>query len=303
MKDLIIVGAGCAGMTAAVYAARAGKSVLLLEGETLGGQIASSPLVENYPGIPSVSGMDFSDALFAQAQALGVEFDFAPVTGIRPGRPMAVLTADGARECKSIILATGARHRALGLPREAELTGHGVSYCAICDGAFYKGLRVAVVGGGSAALQSAEYLCGICEQVTLIHRRDSFRGETALVERVKRNANLSLALDSVVKELKGAEKLSALVLENLKTGEQTELAAAGLFVAAGQTPNSAPFAGQIKTDDAGYYLAAEDCATNQPGVFAAGDCRRKTVRQLTTAAADGTVAALAACAWVDGLAE
>jgi thioredoxin reductase (NADPH) len=300
VNDIVIIGAGTAGMTAAIYAARAGKSVMLLEGEALGGQIASSPRVENYPGLASVSGMDFSDALFQQVQNLGVQFTFGAATGIRAGSPMTVLTADGELPCKSIILATGSHHRGLGLARERELTGHGVSYCAICDGSFYKAQDVGVVGGGSAALQSAEYLCGVCHKVYLIHRRDTFRGEEKLVERLKKNANLEMILDSTVQSLQGEQKLSGITVRSKKTDVEREIALSGLFIAAGQEPSSAPFSGVVKTDDGGYYLAAEDCVTNVPGIFAAGDCRRKAVRQLTTAAADGSVAALAACTWVDG---
>lgn len=302
MKDILIVGAGCAGMTAALYAVRTGKSVLLLEGTAIGGQIASSPRVENYPGIPSVSGTDFSYALFDQAQALGVEFAFSAVTGLRPATaqaPFAVLTAEGPREGKSVILATGATHRTLGLPREKELTGHGVSYCAICDGAFYKGAEVAVVGGGSAALQSAEYLCGICSKVTLVVRRDEFRGEPALAARVTANPNLTVLWNTTVQALHGDGRLTGLTLRSAKTGALSELAVAGLFPAVGQTPATERFAGLIRTNEAGYFLAGEDCATSMPGVFAAGDCRAKTVRQLTTAAADGSVAALAARAWAE----
>jgi len=303
MTDIIVIGAGCAGLTAAIYAARAGKSVLVLEQEAVGGQIASSPRVENYPGIPAISGLEFSDRLLAQAEALGVELDYVRATGLRPGRAMAVLTEDGEKSCKSVVLAAGAKHRALGLPRERELAGRGVGYCAVCDGAFYKGRDVAVVGGGSAALQSAEYLAAICRSVTLIHRRNEFRGEAALAARAAALPNVRLELESVVTALLGEPELTGVTVKNRASGAEKQLAVAGLFIAAGQTPDTAAFETAVRLDENGYVLASEDCATSAPGVFAAGDCRRKPVRQLTTAAADGAVAALAACAWADRAAE
>jgi len=299
MTDLVIVGAGCAGLTAAIYAARAGKSVLVLEAGGVGGQIASSPRVENYPGIASISGLEFADRLCAQALALGAELEPVRAAGLLPGSPMTVLTDDGPREGRSVVLAVGTKHRALGLPREQALAGRGVGYCAVCDGAFYKGRDAAVVGGGSAALQSAEYLAGLCRTVTLIHRRAEFRGEAALAARVAALPNVRLALETVVEALEGADELGAVRLRNTRTGGRTRLEVPALFIAAGQTPDTAAFADAVRLDPDGYLLASEDCATSVPGVFAAGDCRSKQIRQLTTAAADGAVAALAACAWAD----
>lgn len=299
--DIVVIGAGIAGMTAAVYAVRAGKRVTVLECEGFGGQIASSPRVENYPGIAGISGADLSDAMYKQASDLGVEFAFAQAQSVAPQSDggFVVESDAGTYACRSVILATGAHHRGLGLPKEKELTGHGVAYCAVCDGAFYRDGKTAVVGGGSAALQSAEYLCGVCKEVVLIHRRDEFRGEAALAKRVCANPNLTLMLDSNVVEYLGDDKLTGIVVENKKTGVRTEVAVDGLFLAVGQQPANERFAPPVELDASGYVLAGEDCRTNVPGLFAAGDCRVKSVRQLTTAAADGTVAALAACTWVD----
>ena len=299
--DIVVIGAGIAGMTAAVYAVRAGKRVIVLECEAFGGQISSSPRVENYPGIAGISGADLSDALYKQASDLGVEFAFAQAQSIAPQADggFVVESDAGPYACRSVILASGAHHRGLGLPREKELTGHGVAYCAVCDGAFYRDGKTAVVGGGSAALQSAEYLCGVCKEVVLIHRRDEFRGEAALAKRVCANPNLTLMLDSNVVEYLGEDKLTGIVVENKKTGARTQVPVDGVFLCVGQAPGNGPFAPPVELDEAGYVKAGEDCRTNVPGLFAAGDCRAKSVRQLTTAAADGTVAALAACTWVD----
>lgn len=297
--DIIIIGGGCAGMSAAIYAARAGKGVLVLEGEGIGGQIASSPSVENYPGIEKISGVEFSDNLYAQAESCGAQFDFGSVTGIRIGDDMEVRTEESVMHCKSIIIAAGAKHRMLKVKREEEFIGHGVSYCAVCDGAFYKNMDVAVVGGGSTALQTAEYLCKMCSSVTLIHRRDSFRAEDALVNRVLAIPNLNIETDSVVEELLGEEELTGVMLKNTKSEEYTKLDVEGLFVSIGQDPQNEPFEDMVKLDEEGYIITDEDCMTSVPGVFAAGDCRHKKIRQLTTAAADGTIAAIAACSFID----
>ncbi len=302
MHDIIIVGAGTAGLTAAIYGVRAGKSVLVFENATYGGQIVSSPEVENYPGIKRVSGVDFAVQLYEQASEAGAKVEFAKVTGIQesmnqdPGQK-AVLANEKVYPCKTIILATGAKNRPLGLERESELTGRGVSYCATCDGNFYKDKTVAVVGGGNTALEDAAFLTEYCKKVYVIHRRDTFRGEDKLVSVLKGKANLEFVLDTVVTKLIG-EPLEAIECLHTKTNLKSTLAVEGLFVAIGQMPQNEDFAPPVQLDKSGYLIAAEDCRTNIPGIFAAGDCRTKTIRQLSTATADGTVAALGACEYI-----
>lgn len=302
MTDIIIIGGGTAGLTAAVYALRAGKSVLVLEGAVFGGQIASSPCVENYPGIASVSGLTFADTLLTQALDLGAAIDLDGVASITPkGHLFSVQMESNnmAYEAKSVIIATGAKHRTLGLANEERLTGKGISYCAVCDGAFFKDKNVAVMGGGSAALQTAQFLANICESVTLIHRRDTFRGEDAAAARLRTVPNVSFLLEHIVTELHGEVTLSAITVQNTKTEATQKIPLDGLFIAIGQAPANENFSNVVTLDDAGYIVSNESCTTATHGVFAAGDCRAKTVRQLTTAAADGTVAALAACAFID----
>ena len=297
--DIIIIGGGTAGMTAAVYARRAGKSVLLLEGETLGGQISASPRVENYPGIPAISGMDFSDRLFMQVTDLGADFELDTVTEITDGEVKTVVTAYGRYTASAIIAAVGLRHRRMELAGEEELIGRGISFCAVCDGAFYKGADVAVYGGGNTALQEALFLADICKSVTLIHRRAEFRADRILVERVKTRENIRLLTDCTVTAVKGSDTLEGLTATNVKTGEEEQVAVTGLFVAIGQLPRTEVLAGVVALDERGFVLAGEDCKTDREGIFAAGDCRQKEVRQLTTAAGDGAVAATAACEYLD----
>ncbi|MBO5036786.1 MAG: thioredoxin-disulfide reductase [Clostridia bacterium] len=294
MYDIIIIGAGPAGLTAAIYAARSGKSVLVYEKEGIGGQIAFSPRVENYPGIRSVSGSEFADNLYEQALSFGVDIELETVIGIETnGDIKTVLTESGKEQCKKIIIATGVQHKKLGLPEEDDYVGRGVSYCAVCDGAFFKNSDVAVVGGGNAALRSAQMLSGICSKVYLIHRRNEFRGEKMIVDELSSLANVEFVLDSVVSSIKGDDDLSAVEIENKITGVHTTLDVSALFVCVGQVPSNEAFKDIISLDENGYIIAGEDCKTNIDGIFAVGDCRTKTVRQLTTAAADGAVAALA----------
>ena len=299
MYDIGIIGGGTAGMTAAIYGQRAGKKTLIIEGGAFGGQITSSPNVENYPGIASVSGSEFSMNLLDQATKLGADTVTEQVTGIRDeGAQKVIVTKGQEYPCKSVILATGVTHRHLGAPGEERLTGAGVSYCATCDGMFFRGRDVAVVGGGSTALQDAEFLSNYCKKVYLIHRRDEFRGEDSIVKRLREKDNVEFILSATVKEIVGEMVVEKLILNHVKTGETSELPVNGVFVAVGQIPKNEMFADVVKLDVGGFILAAEDCVTSHPGIFAAGDCRTKEVRQLTTAAADGAVAALAACKYI-----
>lgn len=299
MYDIGIIGGGTAGMTAAIYGQRAGKRTIIIEGGNFGGQITSSPNVENYPGIVSVSGSEFSMNLLDQAMKLGTETVVEKVTGIRIEDGIKVIeTTDKAYPCRSIILATGVTHRHLGVADEERLTGSGVSYCATCDGAFFRGRDVAVIGGGSTALQDAEFLSNYCRKVYLVHRRDEFRGEDSIVKRLAAKENVEFVLSAVVKEILGENVVEGLILTNKKTGEDFRLDVSGVFIAVGQIPQNECFAEVVKLDENGFILAAEDCITSAPGIFAAGDCRTKEVRQLTTAAADGAVAALAACKYI-----
>ena len=299
MEDILIIGAGTAGMTAAIYGARAAKSVLMFEGKTYGGQIVPSPEVENYPAIKKTSGSEFAINLYEQATELGAKMKSEEVTSIKvDGKNLSVVTSKETYNGKTIIIATGAKNRPLGLAREEELIGKGISYCATCDGAFFKGKTVAVVGGGNTALEDSSFLTGYCEKVYLIHRRDSFRGEEKLVERLKSKPNLEFILDTTVTELIGEPNLQEIEISNVKTNTKSKLKVSGLFVAIGQVPQNGMFSPPVNLDEKGYIIAGEDCKTNVEGVFTAGDCRTKAVRQLSTAAGDGTVAALNACEFI-----
>lgn len=299
MNDIIIIGAGTAGLSAAIYARRAGKKALILEALSYGGQIINTPEVENYPGIKNISGFDFATGLYEQAADLGAEIEYVRVTGIESNADgsKTVHTTDGDRECKAVIIATGAKNRPLGIDREEELTGSGVSYCATCDGAFYKKKSVAVNGGGNTAIEDAGFLSNFCSKVYVIHRRDEFRADVHEVEKLKAKENVEFILDSEVTALLGDDELTGIEVTNKKTGEKKELEISGLFIAIGQMPDNTAFASVVNLDEKGYIIGKEDCLTNTPGVFTAGDCRTKAVRQLTTAAADGAVAALAAAAY------
>ena len=301
MFDVIVAGGGPAGLTAALYAARAGRSVLVLDPNAPGGQINYSPLVENFPGLPKMSGARFAETLTAQVKELGVQMDYAAVLGFTPeAEGFRVDTDDGPRAGRALVLAPGASHRKLGLEGEDELVGQGVSYCAVCDGPFYQGGRAAVVGGGDAALQDALFLAGLCREVVLIHRREQFRGEASLADRVRRQENIRLMLGWMPEALLREEgAFRGLRLRRAESGERTDLKVDGVFVAVGQQPGTGPFAGLVEVDDRGYFRAGEDCRTRLPGVFAAGDCRAKEVRQLTTAVGDGAVAGLAAARFAE----
>lgn len=298
MYDIIVIGGGPAGLTAALYALRADKRVLVLEGTGFGGQIVYTHAVENFPGIRRISGAEFADALLDQVMAAGGDVEFDSVTGIKDGDIKTVITETTAYTARAVIVATGVRHRLLGIDGENELTGNGISFCAVCDGAFYTGRRVAVVGGGNAAVEDALYLADIAEKVYIVHRRSEFRAEERLVRIMKSRENIEPVLSSTVSRLLEENGLAGAEVTNSENGEKRILVIDGLFVAVGQIPQNGIFEGLLKLDKDGYISADEDCRTNVRGIFAAGDCRTKAVRQLTTAAADGASAAIAACEYI-----
>ena len=299
MYDIIIIGGGPAGLTAAVYARRAGKSVLVLEKAALGGQITWSPKVENFPSVMSISGTELGDRMAEQAIAQGADIEFEEAVGIDDlGDRRRVRCEFGAEyEGRAVIIATGAKPRMLGIEREEDLVGSCVGYCAVCDGAFFKNMPVAVYGGGNSALQDALLLSETSSRVYLIHRRDSFRGESALVDKLKEKDNVEFVLSATITRLIGDEELEGIVVS--QNGSEREIKVSGLFVAIGHVPDNEAFASVLTLNNSGYAVADERCITSTPGVFVAGDCRTKSVRQLTTAVADGATAALAACEWLD----
>ena len=296
MFDIIIIGAGTAGLAAALYGARAGKKVLVLEEKNTGGQIINSPTIENYPGIRHISGFEFIQSLQEQAEAAGATIQNSRAQKIvDQGEGKVVMTKEKLYQSRAVIICTGVVQKKLGLPKEKELTGCGVSYCAVCDGAFYRDKRVAVVGGGNTALEDALFLSNYCKRVYLIHRRDQFRGESWMVNQLLQKENVEFILESTIVCLQGNTSLESLQIKNVKTNIIDELTVNGLFIAIGQQPSNESFAGTVDLDEQGFICADETCRTNVRGIFAAGDCRTKKVRQLVTAAADGAVAALASC--------
>ena len=302
MYDIIIIGAGPAGLTAAIYAARAEKRVLILEKETFGGQITYSPKVDNYPGLISVSGNEIADKFLEQAMGLGVEIELCEATGVVDnGGEKIVSTTSGEYRAKAVIIATGSKHRHLGVDGEENLIGEGISYCAVCDGAFYKGKNVAVIGGGNTALQDAVLLSEGCSHVTVVQNLSVLTGEASLISALKKRDNVSYIYDTVVEGLVGETSLKAIKLKNTATGERSELSVDGMFVAIGQVPENEPFENVAPLDERGYIVANEDCMLKAAGVFAAGDCRTKSIRQVTTATADGASAALAAVRYIDNI--
>ncbi len=299
MYDIIIVGAGTAGLSAAIYGVRAGKQVLVLEAKNYGGQIINSPEVENYPGIKHISGFEFATNLYEQVKELGAEVLYEKVVEVIDHNEFkTVVTENNKYESRAVILATGAENRPLGVEREEEMIGAGLSYCATCDGAFYRGKDVAVIGGGNTALEDALFLSNYCNKVYLIHRRDSFRGEEKQLEILKEKGNIEFILNSTVVQLNGSDRVDSIVVKNKITEEEKKIHVDGVFVAIGQMPKNDIFAELIEIDTKGYIVAAEECKTNVSGIFTAGDCRTKTVRQLATAASDGAIAGLAACQYI-----
>ena len=299
MYDIIIIGAGPAGLTAAIYARRASKTVLVLEAKTYGGQIITTNKIDNYPAEPGISGPEFAKKLYDQVIELGAEVVFEKALDIHNLEDKKeVVTANKVYEAKAIIIATGVDNRKIGLENEEKLTGKGVSYCATCDGAFFKNQDVAVVGGGNTALQDALYLSNICNKVYLIHRRDEFRADENTVEKLKEKDNVEFVLNSVVTKLEEENDSLVGIEVKDKEGNISNMSITGIFVAVGQVPENQNFAKFAKMDDKGYIIAGENCHTETEGIFVAGDNRVKEVRQLVTAASDGAIAATEAVKYI-----
>lgn len=300
MYDIIIIGGGPAGLTAALYACRANKKTLVIEKETFGGQITFSPKVENIPGFISLTGNEFAEKLVEQVLEQGADVESCEAIEIRDGEIKTVVTDDGEYQGKSVIIATGAKHRMLGIDGEERFVGEGISFCAVCDGAFYKNKTVAVVGGGNSALQEAILLSDTAKKVYVVQNLDFFTGEKKLVEQLEKLDNVEIILEVTVDSFVGDNELEGIVIKN-STGETRKLELDGLFVAIGLIPQNEAFKNVVKLDGRGYAEVDENCETETKGIFVAGDCRTKKIRQVTTAAADGAIAALAACDYVDGL--
>lgn len=287
--DVIIIGAGPAGLAAGIYGKRAGFDILILDTSSIsGGQILNTYEIDNYPGFPGASGQEVADAMRQHCDKLGVEFARGRVTSIIDnGSTKDLVTKKNTYTAKSIIIATGASNKKLGCPGEEELSGMGVSYCATCDGAFFKEKQVAVVGGGDVALEDAIYLSRFCTKVYLIHRRDEFRGAKVLQDQVKSTDNIEIIYDTVVSSINGTQSVESITVQNTKTDSSSELKVDGIFIAVGTVPNTQILSGLVQMDDKGYVIADETCKTSCPGVFAAGDVRTKPLRQVLTATADG----------------
>lgn len=300
MYDILIVGAGPAGLTAALYALRANKSVLLIEKGTFGGQITYSPKIENYPGFLQMSGNEFADKLVDQVLTQGADIEMGKVTELKQTENgWSAITNSKTFEAKAVILATGVEHRMLGLENETNYVGQGISFCAVCDGAFYRDKTVAVIGGGNSALQEALLLTENCKKVIVVQNLASFTGEERLIQSLTEKPNIECIFNSVSKELIGNENgLQGLVIENTD-GERKRLDIDGLFIAIGLIPKNDAFKDLVALNEYGYFDSDESCLTKTPGIFVAGDCRSKTIRQITTAASDGAIAALAACKYLD----
>lgn len=290
MYDVIIIGGGPGGMTAALYSLRAGRKTMIFEEKMFGGQMAETPVIENMPGSPDAEGWKLSMAFSEQVEKLGPDICYERVTKLSPWEGYTqVCTDKNCYQARKVILAMGVRRNKLGVPGEEEFSGRGVGWCAVCDGAFYRGKTVAVVGGGNTALEDALYLAGICEKVYLVVRRDSFRGAQVLKERVTAQENIEVLFEATVKEIRGDSKVTGITLE--QQGQEKELELSGVFEAIGLSPDKGLYEGIVETDSDGYIIAGEDCRTSVPGMFAVGDVRTKEIRQIVTAIADGAVAA------------
>ena len=300
MYDIIVVGAGPAGLTAAIYARRADKSVLVLDKGMFGGQMTFSPKIENYPGYDQIRGNELAEKLVSQAISLGAEIDMCEVTGVRKEGSL-FCVSDGNEDflASTVILATGSRHRLLGIEREADFIGDGISFCAVCDGAFYAGKTVAVIGGGNSALQEAIMLSDICEKVFVVQNLDVLTGEEKLANILYARDNVEIICSNVVESITGEENFTGIIIKNTATGDKTRLDLDGMFVAIGQVPENEAYRELVTLSDRGYIVSDENCLTDTEGLFVAGDCRTKNIRQIATACGDGATAALAACRYLD----
>ena len=294
MYDVIIIGAGPAGITAGIYCQRANLKTIIFEKESIGGQIASSPLVENFPGFKSVSGAELANNFYEQADSLGIPIEIEEVTKITPGDIIKVETEYGEYETKTLIVATGSKHRLLGLPNEVELIGKGIAFCVSCDGAFFKGKDIAVIGGGNTAVTNALYMANLCNKVYLVNRGDSLICEKTLEEKLNNLSNVEIIDNASVKEIIGTKELEGVVLTN-----DRKLDIKGMFISIGMTAQTKIFEDLLDLTEQKYF-DSEDCSTNKNNIFVAGDCRNKSIRQLTTAVADGTTAAVKAIKYLEG---
>lgn len=297
--DIVVVGSGPAGLTAAIYARRAKKSVLVIEKESMGGNITHSPKVENYPGYESISGLDLADKFVAQAMALEVEFEFDEVASITKTDVFNITCKRREIEARSVILATGSKHRTLGLKGEEKLVGKGISYCAVCDGAFYQGQDVTVIGGGNSALQEAILLSKTSKSVTLIQNLGFLTGEASLIEQVNKTENIRAVFNKVVVRLNGEDYLESIVLRDEVTQEELIYETKSIFVAIGQVADNEPFENLVDLDEYGFIISDDACTTKTEGLFVAGDCKQKRIRQIVTATGDGSIAALGAIRFLD----
>ena len=299
MNDVVVIGAGPAGLTAAIYALRAGLEVTICEKNIYGGQMSIIDTIENYPGFLKISGMDFSSTIYEQVMKLGSRFVFSEVTKVDfSGEEKCISTLSEGDICaKTVIIANGLKRRFLGCKGEREFAGRGVSYCATCDGAFFKGKSVIVIGGGNTALEDALYLSNICRKVTMLVRNDHFRGENLLVDAVNNAENIEVIFESNLKEISGKDFVESALIEG-SNGDIKEISIDGVFIAIGYQPDNDLYKNKIKMNASGYFIANETCETNIPGVYVAGDCRVKPLRQIVTAMADGAVAGSAAAAFI-----
>ena len=302
MYDIVVVGGGPAGLTAAIYARRAGKSVLIIEKESFGGQMTFSPKIENYPGFESISGSELASYMLDQAIAQGAELAYEEVTDIDAGGDIKTVTTDcDSYEALAVIIAAGVKHRLLNVPGEEDFIGNGISFCAVCDGAFYQDKHVLVIGGGNSALQEALLLSETSSKVTVLQNLDYLTGEQKLVELVETKDNIEVVYSHTAEAFLGEESLRSVKIKNEKNGETGEISVDGVFLAIGLAPVNDAFKSAAKLDERGYVVSDGDCRTSEKGVFVAGDCRAKKVRQIATAVSDGATASLEACAWVDSL--